>query len=57
MTNSGSHPYRKGGKYYNPNITCIKVSIETRTQLQLLGHKGETYDEIIIKLIKKGKVK
>jgi len=32
--------------------TTIQVSIETREELKSLGSKGETYDEIIKKLLK-----
>jgi len=34
------------------DITTIQVSKETREELKALGSKGETYDEIIRKLIK-----
>lgn len=34
-----------------PKSTTIQVTIETRDELQSLGSKGETYDEIIKRLI------
>lgn len=37
------------------NMTTIQLSIETRDQLKELGKKGETYDEIIKKLIELSK--
>lgn len=49
--------YRKGGRYYNPDITCIKVTFEMRDKLKALGRKGDTYNDILIQLIKKGKAK
>lgn len=33
------------------DVTTIQLSIETRNQLKELGKKGETYDEIIKKLL------
>jgi len=33
------------------DVTTIQVSRETRDQLKELGKKGETYDEIIKKLL------
>ena len=33
------------------DITTIQVSKETREELKTLGSKGETYDEIIKKLL------
>ena len=33
------------------NMTTIQLSTETRDQLKELGKKGETYDEIIKKLL------
>ena len=33
------------------NITTIKVSKGTRDKLMDLGKKGETYDELILKLV------
>lgn len=38
-----------------PKSTTIQVLVETRIELQSLGGKGETYDEIIRKLIKVNK--
>jgi len=35
----------------NIKTTTIQVSIETRDELMSLGRKGETYDEIIKRLI------
>jgi len=35
-----------------PKSTTIQVLIETRNELQSLGSKGETYDDIIQRLIK-----
>jgi len=34
-----------------PKSTTIQVLIETRNELQSLGSKGETYDDIIKRLI------
>ena len=34
------------------NLTTIQLSTETRDQLKELGKKGETYDEIIKKLLR-----
>ena len=36
-------------------ITTIQISRETREELKELGKKGETYDEIIRKLLKTAK--
>lgn len=33
-------------------ITTVQLLVETRDELKILGSKGETYDEIIQKLIK-----
>jgi len=41
-------PFRSG-------VTTIQLSANTREKLKDLGKKGETYDEIILKLIKKQK--
>jgi len=35
-----------------PKSTTIQVTVETRDKLQSLGSKGETYDEIIQRLVK-----
>jgi hypothetical protein len=35
-----------------PKSTTIQVSFETKNDLQSLGGKGETYDEIVQRLIK-----
>ena len=32
-------------------ITCIKITKDTRTKLQKLGIKGETYETVINKLL------
>jgi hypothetical protein len=37
------------------NVTTIVVKKETRNALKKIGLKGETYDEIISKLMKSGK--
>lgn len=37
------------------DVTTIQISTETREQLKYLGKKGETYDEIIKKLIELAK--
>ena len=29
----------------------IRLSIETKTKLEALGHKGETFDEIVNRLV------
>ena len=34
--------------------TVIEVSIETRENLKLLGHKGDSYDTIIRRLVDEG---
>jgi len=34
------------------NATTVQLSKETRDQLKELGKKGETYDEIIRRLLK-----
>lgn len=39
----------------NNNITTIQISTETREQLKELGKMGETYDDVIRKLIEKAK--
>jgi hypothetical protein len=33
--------------------TTIPLSQETRNKLRQAGHKGQTYDEIILELLKK----
>jgi len=38
-------PYKKG-------ITTIQLSPKTRDKLKELGSKGETYEEIILRLMK-----
>jgi len=37
------------------NITTIQIGKDTREELKKLGMKGETYDEIIKKLIEHAK--
>jgi hypothetical protein len=37
------------------NVTTIQIGKATRDELKKLGKKGETYDEIIKKLIEKAK--
>jgi hypothetical protein len=39
------------------SITTIQISKDTRDELKKLGIKGETYDEIIKKLIAQAKKK
>jgi hypothetical protein len=39
------------------NITTIQISKDTRDELKKLGIKGETYDEIIKKLLETSKLK
>jgi predicted CopG family antitoxin len=39
----------------NQESTTIQLSKETREQLKELGKMGETYDDVIKKLIKKAK--
>lgn len=39
----------------NSDVTTIQLSKDTRDQLKEIGKKGETYDEIILKLIQKNK--
>jgi len=41
-------PYAKG-------VTTIQLSPKTRDKLKELGKKGETYEEIILRLIKQSK--
>jgi hypothetical protein len=41
-----------GGAKTAKKITTIKVSKETRDKLAELGNKGETFDEILQKLLK-----
>jgi len=38
-------PYKKG-------VTTIQMTPATRDKLKALGKKGETYEEIILRLIK-----
>jgi hypothetical protein len=33
------------------NITTIQIQIETRELLKKLGHKGESYDSLVRRLI------
>ena len=39
-------PYRKG-------VTTIQLSPETREKLKELGKKGETYENIILRLLER----
>jgi predicted CopG family antitoxin len=41
-------PYREG-------VTTIQISPKTREKLKALGKKGETYEDIILKLLEKKK--
>jgi len=41
-------PFKKG-------VTTIQIAPSTREKLKDLGKKGDTYDEIIIRLLKKSK--
>ncbi|MFH1240467.1 MAG: hypothetical protein V1672_04605 [Candidatus Diapherotrites archaeon] len=41
-------PYTKG-------VTTIQMSPQTRDKLKELGKKGETYEDIILKLLKSAK--
>jgi hypothetical protein len=34
------------------NVTTIQIQTKTREQLRSFGQKGETYDEVITRLIK-----
>jgi len=52
LDNSFRKLYRKGGRYYNPDITCIKVTYEIRDKLKELGAKGDTYNDILERLLK-----
>ena len=38
-------PFRKG-------ITTLQLSPQTREKLKTIGKKGETYEEIVLKLLK-----
>ncbi len=40
-------PYRTG-------VTTIQLSPSTRDKLKELGKKGESYEQIILRLLKKG---
>ena len=42
--------------YKNP-VTTIQLTPPTRDKLKDLGKKGETYEEIILRLIKQGKIR
>ncbi len=37
---------------YRKGVTTIQLSPDTREKLKELGKKGETYEEIILRLIK-----
>jgi predicted CopG family antitoxin len=37
------------------NVTTIQIQTQTREQLKSMGHKGESYDELINRLIKSAK--
>lgn len=39
----------------NGYITTIQVQIETRELLKRLGHKGESYDSLVRRLIQQNK--
>jgi len=39
----------------NGEVTTIQVKKETREELKAIGGKGETYDEIIQRLLQKNK--
>ncbi len=36
-------------------LTTVQLSLETRDKLKDLGKKGETYEDVILRLIKEGK--
>jgi len=38
----------------NNNITTIQVKIKTRELLKKIGHKGESYDQLIRRLVQQG---
>ena len=38
----------------NNNTTTIQVQIATRELLKKMGHKGESYDELIRRLVQQG---
>ncbi|MFH1588191.1 MAG: hypothetical protein ABIA76_02545 [Candidatus Diapherotrites archaeon] len=38
---------------FSKEVTTIQLSPQTRDKLKDLGKKGETYEEIILKLMKK----
>ena len=40
---------------YNKTHTGIRVSFDTKAKLDKAGFKGETYDDIIIRLLKGAK--
>ncbi|MBU2476696.1 antitoxin VapB family protein [Candidatus Micrarchaeota archaeon] len=40
---------------FNKKVTVIQLSPETRDKLKALGKKGETYEDVILRLIKKQK--
>jgi len=37
------------------NVTTIQIQTRTREQLKSMGHKGESYDELINRLIMSAK--
>ena len=36
---------------FNKKVTVIQISPETRDKLKALGKKGETYEDVILKLL------
>jgi len=38
---------------YRKDITTIQISFETKKKLEKMGKKGETFEDIILKLLKK----
>jgi len=40
---------------FNKKVTVIQLSPETRDKLKALGKKGETYEDVILRLMKKKK--
>ncbi len=38
---------------FNKGVTTIQLSPKTRDKLKELGKKGETYEDIILRLLKK----
>lgn len=42
---------------FSKKVTVIQISAETREKLKTLGMKGETYEDVILRLLKNQKSK